>query len=93
MYCVTPKFFDDSVPKISFSNIWIVFQFLDHFPIYLAPVNTILAQGLSFCPVQTLDQSDARIKVESSIGAKFCWIQKNFRPKIFLNPKVFSNPE
>ena len=57
MYCVTPKFFDDSVPKISFSNIWIVFQFLDHFPIYIAPVNTILAQGLSFCLVQMLAQA------------------------------------
>ena len=34
-----------------------VFQFLDHFPIYLAPANTILAQGLSFCPVQMLAQA------------------------------------
>ena len=34
-----------------------VFQFLYHFPIYSAPVNTILAQGLPFCPLQMLAQA------------------------------------
>ena len=44
-------FNDDCVRTFLFSNIWMIFQFLDHFPIYLAPVNKILAQGPSFCPI------------------------------------------
>ena len=57
MYWVKSIFFEDIVPKFLLSNIQMVFQFLDNFPIYLAPANTILAQGLSFCPVQMLAQA------------------------------------
>ena len=55
-----------------------VFQFLDHFPIYLAPANTILAQGPSFCPVQMLEQSLSDTKSRKFLSFRFMTPSQRF---------------
>ena len=62
----------DSVPKFSFSNFWVVFQFFYTFPIFFAKVNTILAQGPSFYPVQTLAQVLPILHLYSSLFSAIC---------------------